>query len=171
VTTGQERQLTGAIGEFRVAAELCRQGLLATPFSGNVPNYDIVASGQRGGHVVVQVKAINGGHWQFGDVRLFIEVALRNTPRGVRQVLGHLVREPYPRLVCVLVLLNRNTGDRFFVLRWTELRRIIAEHYRRHLAKHHGIRPKAPRSFHVSLSVDQIDKYEGKWDTVQRSLR
>jgi hypothetical protein len=63
MTTGQATKLTGAVGEFLVAAELCRRGLLATPFAGNVPHYDIIASGQSGGHVAVQVKAINGHAW------------------------------------------------------------------------------------------------------------
>jgi hypothetical protein len=171
VTTGQKRQLTGAVGEFRVAAELCRRGLLATPFSGNVPHYDIVASGQQGGHVVVQVKAINGGSWQFEDIRLFVEVQLEETPRGPRQVVGRLAPEPYPGLVYVLVLLSQDANDRFFVLTWTELRQVIVDHHRRYLAKHDGVRPKAPESFHSSLSVDDIAAFEGKWESVERSLR
>ena len=68
-------KLTGAVGEFLVAAELCRRNLLATPFAGNVPHYDIIASGQFGGHVAVQVKAINGLTWQF-DIRKFADFRL-----------------------------------------------------------------------------------------------
>jgi hypothetical protein len=170
VATGQERQLTGAVGEFRVAAELCRRGFLATPFSGNVPHYDIVASGQRGGHVVVQVKAINRGSWQF-DIRHFVEVRLEDGGRGARQVLGRLLPEPYPRLVYVLVLLSQEAQDRFFVLTWRQLRQVTVGHYRRYLAKHGGVRPRAPKSFHVSVSLDQVTPYEGKWNTVQRSMR
>jgi hypothetical protein len=93
MATGRDTQLTGAVGEFRVAAELCRRGLLATPFAGNVPHYDIVASGQHGGHAAIQVKAINGGAWQF-DIRRFLQVTLQ----GTRQVPGGVVQEPYPRL-------------------------------------------------------------------------
>jgi hypothetical protein len=55
MATGQSTKLTAAAGEFLVAAELCRRGLLATPFAGNVPHYDSIASGQSGGHVAVQV--------------------------------------------------------------------------------------------------------------------
>jgi hypothetical protein len=60
MTTGRTTQLTGSAGEFFVAAELCRLDLLATPFAGNVPHHDMIASGQSGGHLAVQVKAING---------------------------------------------------------------------------------------------------------------
>lgn len=56
MATGQATKLTSAVGEFLVAAELCRRGMLATPFAGNVPHYDIIASGQSGGHVALQRK-------------------------------------------------------------------------------------------------------------------
>lgn len=170
MTTGQERQLTGAVGEFRVAAELCRRGLLATPFSGNVPHYDIVASGQRGGHVAIQVKAINGGSWQF-DIRRFMQIKIEETPQGVRQVPARVVPEPYPGLVYVFVLLSRDGNDRFFVLTWKQLRQIIVRRYRVYLSKHGGVRPKAPSSFHMALKVDAIADYESSWDTITRSMR
>jgi len=71
MASGRNTRLTGAIGEFLVSAELCRRGLMATPFSGNVPHYDIIASDERGGHLVIQVKAINKKNWQF-DVSKFV---------------------------------------------------------------------------------------------------
>ena len=43
MASGRGTKLTGAVGEFLVAAELCRRNLVATPFSGNVPHYDIIA--------------------------------------------------------------------------------------------------------------------------------
>jgi hypothetical protein len=169
MTTGRERQLTGATGEFRVAAELCRRGLLATPFSGNVPHYDIVASGQQGGHVAIQVKTINRGAWQF-DIRRFMQITLEETPQGDRQVPGRVVREPYPGLVFVLVVLSQDGNDRFFILTWKQLCQIIVSHYRRYLEKHGGVRPKAPRSFHTLLTVDEVVDYEGRWEIIRRSL-
>ena len=102
MATGRDRQLTGAVGEFRVAAELCRRGFLATPFSGNVPHYDIIASGQHGGHAAIQVKAINRGSWQF-DAKKFVEISFEETPRGLRQILGELTPAPYAGLIFVLV--------------------------------------------------------------------
>jgi len=57
MTTGRINKLVGATGEYLVAAELSRRGLIATTFTGNVPHYDIVASDEFGQHVSVQVKA------------------------------------------------------------------------------------------------------------------
>ena len=118
MATGRATKLTGAIGEFLVAAELCRRDLLATPFAGNVPHYDIIASGQCGGHVPVQVKAINGSTWQF-DIRKFSDVQMDED--GKHQIVRGPLPEPFPWLMCVLVVLQEIARDRFFVLEWKEL--------------------------------------------------
>ena len=166
MATGRGTKLTSAVGEFLVAAELCRRNLVATPFSGNVPHYDIIASGDKGGHLAVQVKTINGPNWQF-DVSRFVEVALD----GERQTLGKARPEPYPGLRLVLVVLGKEGGrDRFFVLTWSELRDVVVAGYRDYLAKHGGVRPRAPKSFHVSLSVAEVVRFENQWQTLLDAL-
>jgi hypothetical protein len=75
MATGRGMQLTRQIGEHLVAAELGRLGYIAAPFAGNVPMYDLLAADSRGYATPVQVKAINGGSWQFSaDSFLNIEV-------------------------------------------------------------------------------------------------
>ena len=69
MATGRDNKLVGAAGEYLVAAELCRRGLIATTFTGNVPHYDIVASDAKGRHVSIQVKASRSGSWQFKVLR------------------------------------------------------------------------------------------------------
>ena len=163
MASGRGTKLTGAVGEFLVAAELCRRNLVATPFSGNVPHYDIIASGEEGGHLAVQVKTINGLNWQFSNIRRFVDVKFD----GQRQVLGDLAPEPYPDLRFVLVLLGKDGNrDRFFILTWPELRDAVVGGYREYIAKHGGVRPKAPTSFHVSLKVPQIEDFEDQWQTL-----
>lgn len=111
MATGLSIKLTGAVGEFLVAGELCRRGLLATPFAGNVPHYDIIASGQYGGHVAVQVKAINGPTWQF-DIRKFLDAHMADDKN--HQILGARQPEPFPDLMCVLVVLKGTGGPVFY---------------------------------------------------------
>jgi hypothetical protein len=161
MATGREMKLTGATGEFLVSAELCRRGLLATPFSGNVPHYDIIASGPRGGHVPIQVKAINGGSWQF-NLRKFLNITLD----GNRQIPGRVLTEPYPGLLMVLVVLGGTGNDRFFVMTWRELRDLIAKNHRRYLRRHGGSRPKSPGSFHTAVAVADITRFENCWQTI-----
>ena len=47
MATGRSMQLTKMAGEYLVCAELCRRGLLATTFTGNVPEFDILATDKR----------------------------------------------------------------------------------------------------------------------------
>jgi hypothetical protein len=139
---------------------LCRRGLLATPFAGNVPHYDIIASGQSGGHVAVQVKAINRHAWQF-DVRKFLNVQMHED--GRRQILGVLQQESFPDLIFVLVLLKKAGQDRFFILEWKELQNLVVRHHTEYLSKHNFVRPRAPESFPTSLDISEVEPFENEW--------
>ena len=162
MATGQANKLTGAVGEFLVAAELCRRGLLATPFAGNVPvlHYDIIASGQSGGHVAVQVKAINRHAWQF-DIRKFLDVHMDED--GKRQILGAPQQEPFPELMCVLVVLKKTGQDRFFILEWKQLQNLLVRAYTEYLSKYNFVRPRVPGSFHTALAISDVEPFEKKW--------
>lgn len=162
MATGRSTKLTGAVGEFLVAAELCRRGLIATPFSGNVPYYDIVASDEFGGHLVVQVKAINGKSWQF-DASKFIEISMD----GDIQILGAEIEDPFPNLYCVFVALGESyADDRYFVFSWKELRAVVSTHHRAYIQKHNGVRPKRPDSTHCSISIAELETYENEWPKI-----
>ena len=43
MATGFSTKFTGQIGEYLVVAELGRRTIIATPFSGNVPDIDVIA--------------------------------------------------------------------------------------------------------------------------------
>jgi hypothetical protein len=164
MATGLDTKLTGAVGEFLVAAELCRRGLLATPFAGNVPHYDIIASGQAGGHVAVQVKAINGLTWQF-DIRKFVDAHMGSGIDDKKQLLGARKLEPFPDLMCVLVVLKETRKDRFFILEWKELQNVV-QGYEAYLHKHDMIRPRRQDSFHTALPIAAVEVYEDEWPKI-----
>jgi hypothetical protein len=171
--TGRGKYLTKQAGEYLVAAELSRRGYIATTFTGkftgNVPDYDIIAVDDCGGHVVVQVKAIAGASWQF-NAKNFADIEMQ----GQQQIVRCERKEPYPNLVCVLVQLARaDSGalDRFYVLPWRDLCRVMVEGHKQYLAKHGGIRPRSPESMHQQLHPSQIEAWEGKWETLKNSVR
>ena len=120
MATGRQFQLTKQVGEYLVDAELSRRGLLTATFAGNVPDYDIVATGGRGQTALVQVKAIAGRTWQF-DIRTFVDV--RCTAGS--QTMGQPTPPPAGDLICVFVRLHTYGADRFYVLRWPELQRVL----------------------------------------------
>jgi len=165
MATGRGMQLTKQVGEFLVAAELARQGLLAAVFSGNTPDFDLVATDERGRSVPVQVKAITGQGWQF-DVSRFADIRFD----GDRQVIGTL--KPYgANLVCVLVRVGETGRDRFFVLPMRTLQRRILANHQAWLTKHGGVRPKNPKSMHCSVSLSDVERYEGRWAVIRKAVR
>ena len=167
--TGRSKYLTKQAGEYLVAAELSRRGYIATTFTGNLPYYDIIAVDDCGGHVVVQVKAIAGASWQFNATD-FADIVIQGQQQIIRCARG----EPYPNLVCVLVQVapaGSGALDRFYVLPWRDLGRVIVDHHKKYLAKHGGIRPRKPESMHLQLHPSEIQAWEGKWDILKKSVQ
>ena len=166
MATGRSTKLVGQTGEYLVAAELSRRGLIATTFTGNVPHYDIIAPDERGRHVPVQVKTIRSGTWQFGDVSQFCELSFQDH----RQIVGKAKRCPVLRLICVFVMLADGEDDRYFVIPWPALRRIIVRGHSDYLNRHGGVRPKNWSSTHTAISLGQLSAFEDRWDIIKKSL-
>jgi hypothetical protein len=157
MATGRSNQLAKQVGEYLVAAELGRLGLLAATFSGNVPEYDIVATDSACTSVLVQVKAVTGTSWQF-DIRRFVDVRLNEQ----KQVLGRPVLIP-GEIVCVMVALSTYGSDRFYVLPLRQLQDLLIEGHRRYLAKHGGVRPKKFDSFHCAITERELAPFKDRW--------
>ena len=164
--SGRNNKLLGATGEYLVAAELCRRGLIATTFTGNVPFYDIIASDEIGRHVAVQVKASSKGSWQVSDVTNYFEVTFKET----QQIVGKPKPCPIKRLVMVFVVVNSEGQDRFYILAWEEFRNILLKSHIEYLAKHNGIRPKKWDSLHAAIKEDLLKDYLDNWTQIQKNL-
>ena len=63
--SGRRNQLTKQVGEYSVACELARRGLLVATFSGNVPDFDLIATDGRGHSLPVQAETATARSWQF----------------------------------------------------------------------------------------------------------
>ena len=166
MATGRNKKLVGQTGEYLIAAELSRRGLIATRFTGNLPHYDIIASDEGGHLVFVQVKASRGPSWQFGNITRYCEIAFD----GKRQVVGKAKACPVLRLVVTLVKIEDDGKDHFYILPWERLRDLLVEHYRAFLAKHDGIRPKKWNSLHCSIDEKTLHPYRDRWEIIDRNL-
>ena len=158
MATGRSNQITKQIGEYLVASELGRFGLVAGTFAGSVPDYDIIATDSAFRSVPVQVKTVNGTSWQF-DIRRFVDVQLE----GQRQVL----RRPIPladNIVCVMLALSREYGkDRFYVLSLKKLQEVLITHHRNYLGKHGGVRPAKFDSYHCAIREEKLIAFKDAW--------
>ena len=167
MATGRQNKIVGQTGEYLVASELSRRGLIATTFTGNVPHYDIIASNEKGKHVSVQVKTISRSTWQFAKVDQFVEV---NFEERV-QIVGNCLPSPVINLVFVFVKLVSYGSDKFYICTWPELAEIVSQNHSEYLAKHNGVRPKKWDSLHGALSEKHISQFEDRWGLIEEQLK
>lgn len=167
MTKGRNNKLVGATGEYLVAAELSRRGLIATTFAGNVPHYDIIASDESGRHVSVQVKASRSPSWQFGNISLYCDI----TFDGKKQIVG--ARRPCPvrRLIMVFVRIDEDGHDHFYILPWDRFRNILVAHHEAYLAKHNNTRPKKWDSLHSAIAEKDLELFRDKWENIEKNLK
>ena len=158
MATGRSTQLTRQIGEHFVASELGRMNIIATPFAGNVPHFDLLASTQDGRAFPVQVKAINGPSWQF-NAASFLKIKIED---DFQTVLGP--RDDLDRTIaCVLVLLRAAGKDDIYTLLLSDLQELLLKQYKA------GKRPKNPLSTHCALWPKHLRGFEGWKRLLQRA--
>lgn len=176
MATGLSNKLTGQIGEFLVCAELGRQlNLVATPFAGNVPAFDLLVADEQCRSIPIQVKAARGLQW-LSPANNWINLEVI----GNRQVDHGDRRLDHPNLIYVFVAIaarsgaqgGRGDGDRFFVLTQQELQNIMAPAYRAYMEgrKVPWHRPRNPASFDARLDAEQLTGFEDNWNLVRRQL-
>jgi hypothetical protein len=91
---------------------------------------------------------------------------------GDRQIPGKATPEPINRLTVVFVQMGEDPGsDKFYILRWTQLQKILIQEYTAYLKKHSFKRPKSPQSLHVSIYRRNLAPWENKWDIITRNLK
>lgn len=162
MATGRSNQLIKQIGEYLVACELARRGLLVATFSGNVPDFDLIATDFKGSSCPIQVKAVKGGSWQF-SINKFADISFD----GNKQLIGNRKTLPIPDLICVFVVAAEKYGDdQFFVLEWAKVQDIALASYTRWLGSHGGVRPRKPDSLHCAIIQSDLQAYKDNWSII-----
>ena len=162
MATGRSNQLIKQLGEYLVACELARRGFVVAMFSGNVPDFDLIATDFKGSSCPIQVKTIKGGAWQF-SIDKFADIFFD----GPKQLIGDKKPLPIPQLVCVFVLATEKYGeDQFFVLEWSKVQDILITNYKRWLDSHGGVRPRKPDSLHCSIVQPDLRDYKDNWSLI-----
>src|SRR3989304_3723136 len=160
MATGRSTQLTRQIGEHLIAAKLGRLGYIATPFAGNVPDFDLLIADCEGHSTPVQVKAINGGSWQF-SISKFLDMEI---VYDVQVVKGkHKLANP--NLVCVFVQLADDEKDDFFIFQLKDLQEYFSKSYKG------GRRSKNPQSLHCAILPKDLEQFRDNWSLIEKTLK
>lgn len=162
MSDGRDKQLIQHRGEYLVAAELCKRGYQATTFTGNVPDFDIIAVDDNLESRPIQVKTINSASWQL-NARSFFDIEVN--PRTKKQTIRKRGID-YPDLTYVFVDLRSEPVPDFYILRLKRLRDIIFNNYKKNLEKHGGRRPMNPESTHMAVTLKMVKKHKDNWDCI-----
>ena len=171
MATGQNNKLAGQIGEFLVCAELGRRGLIATPFSGNVPTFDVLAADELCRTVPLQVKASRSDNWP-ADALHWMDIHF--DPETKRQNFIKPLKIVNPDLIYVCVAIaptDSNERDRFFVLTKRELQTVIIKGYSEWMDKHDWTRPKNPESYDARYWLPGVVEFENRWNIITERLK
>ncbi len=142
---------------------------MATPFSGNVPLFDIVAVDADGRTLALQVKATRGDNWPT-DARTWMDLDL-DPGTGVQNYRGpRVLANPGLIWVCVALAPSDDARDRFFVLTLADVQRACIASYCDWMEPHGWRRPRTQTSFDCRFSVAHIQGFENNWDLVRRAL-
>jgi hypothetical protein len=166
---GRNNKLACQIGEFLVCAELGRRGLIATPFSGNVPAFDILAADHQCNTVPIQVKASRGKNWP-SDARSWMEIELDlgskiQVNRGARKIEN-------PDLIYVhVVIAKADEGtDQYFILTKKQLQKAAIRSYSAWMEPKGWKRPRKPESFDCRYSIEDLEQYRDNWKLITAKL-
>ncbi len=164
--SGWDNRLVGQVGEFLVCAELGRRGLAATPFSGNMPGFDVVAMNEGMQAAPIQVKTARGGSWQF-DAQHWMQIEL-DEAKETQTVLGPTPLAD-PSLMFVFVWIPARAEEQsvgFFILSAEELQKLVSKAHESWLDRHGGKRPRQWRSTHVAIDQNLLMEHRGRWDRI-----
>lgn len=168
MSSGRGNKLTGQIGEYLVCAELGRRGFLATPFSGNVPTFDVLATDEQCRTVPIQVKASRSDNWP-SDARHWMDIDF-DAATGVQKNTGR-VRIHHPDLIYVCVSIAAPGGhDRFFILTKAQLQTVCINGYSSFMDRHEWRRPRNPASYDNRYFISGLREYEDNWKLITARL-
>src|SRR5262249_42697355 len=112
MSKGRDNRLAGQIGEYLVCAELGKRGLIATPFSGNVPAFDVLAADDLCRTVPIQVKASRSDNWP-SDARDWMQISLDPETKAQKNLGPVQIKNPDLIYVYVAIAPPDGGRDRF----------------------------------------------------------
>ena len=169
MSKGRNNKLAGQIGEYLVCAELGKRGLIATPFSGNVPAFDVLAADDLCRTVPIQVKASRSDNWP-SDARDWMHISLDPETKAQKNLGAMQIQNPDLIYVYVAIAPPDSGGDRFFILTKAQLQIVCINMYSAWMDKLEWKRPKNPASYDCRHRISDMQQYENNWQLITDRL-
>jgi hypothetical protein len=168
MATGLSNKLTGQIGEYLACAELGRRGLIATTFTGNVPEFDLIVCNDVLQTIPIQVKTTRGKTWPSrADLWLDIEideVTRKQVNRGKKPI-------EHPDLVFICIALGAAHGeDQFFICKKTDIQDACISSYVKWMEPKNWTRPINYKSLDNRYGVEDLLQFKNNWALVEQLL-
>ena len=168
MATGLSNKLTGQIGEYLACAELGRKGFIATSFTGNVPEYDLIVCDASLRTLPIQVKTSRSHTWPSrADHWLDIEMdheAKQQINKGPRKITN-------PELIYICIALaDSHNDDRFFICRKRDIQNACIASYTRWMDPKDWKRPRNYKSLDNRYNVDDLLPFEENWGIIEEAL-
>ncbi len=109
----------------------------------------------------LQVKAINGISWQF-TANSFLDIEIKNE----KQIIKGKKNLKNSALICVLVVLDKNEKDTFYVLKKSDLQEIIFHKYTSKATNGVRIRPRNSKSTHCAVWPEDLEPFRNNWKLI-----
>ncbi len=163
MASGVSNKLTGQVGEHLVSAVLGTLGYYASPYSGNVPGFDVTAVHSESlKSFPVQVKASTKGALVQSSIDKWCNHSI---DEDNRQTIGILKPLKHPSLIWVLVRLSNSgtSGARFFICTERDIQKKIVATYSAFMEKHDHRRPGGGSSPQAILNIKDVVEFEDNW--------
>lgn len=159
MASGRDIQITKQIGEYMACLELCKRGFIATTFTRNIPDFDIIAVNNENKAILVQVKTIKSGSCQL-KAEDYLEIDFSSLPK--QKVLGKKIYQQ--EIIYVFIKLDSKYNGNFYILKLRELQDIIFKKYCNYLKKNKLIRPVNNKSTHTDVTEAELIIFKDNWN-------
>ena len=169
MATGKSNKLTGQIGEHLVSAILGTMGYYASPYSGNVPGFDITAvDSETLRSFPIQVKTSNGGSLIHSVINKWVEHRIE---QDNYQHFGELLELKNPDMIWVMVRLENSdlSSARYFICTEEQVQTKIVARYIKFMEKHNYRRPGGGPSTQAILNLKDLEEFENNWEILNQN--
>jgi hypothetical protein len=168
MATGLSNKLAGQIGEYLACAELGRRGFIATTFTGNVPEYDLIVCNDTLQTIPIQVKTSRGNTWPTSADK-WLQIDIDETSKKQLNCGPKIIEHPDLVYICI-ALGETSATDRFFICQKSDIQKASIASYTRWMDPKGWVRPVNYKSLDNRYGVEDLLQFENNWQLIERRL-